>query len=1244
MIAPNPPTGPGQAVALPEGVDADWWSAVQEEIRRSEYHVTWQDSTYLSDVPASYQAPNRAHNLRTYFQSEGPIVIPRTGFEAGETPPWRWEARLAAWGRPGVTQPVPAASLSASDNRIEYERGALREWYLNNEAGLAQGFTLAVPPPGEGTGGQLALELALGGSLLAQASEGGTGVEFRVPGGGVHLTLGGLRATDAQGQELPAQINLQGSTLALTVEDSQAVYPIEVVHGINGLPATQDWYTYCPQAGAQCGMTVATAGDVNGDGYSDVIVGAPYYDGGQTDEGRVYVYYGSQIGLLSTGPWIKEDNAAEARFGWSVATAGDVNGDQISDIIIGEPRYTNGQTHEGAFWVYHGATGGLPDTYATRKESNQAYAELGSSVSTVGDVNGDGYSDIIVGAPLFDLGQDKEGVALVWHGSSTGLEMGFSWLGQSDLAGAEFGSSVATAGDLNGDGYSDVIIGAPHTSHFDTEEGALFVWHGSANGVNDGVYGTWDNKDWFFNSRAVGAQAGFSVATAGDVNADGYSDIIIGAPYYRTDERGATWLFLGSSAGLDRDLAIRGEGDPGDNFGWSVATAGDVNGDGYADVLVGAPRHTDTSSQQGRAYLFYGNSSGISATPDWTGTGGGADNYFGTSVATAGDVNGDGYSDIVVGAPGYSSLGGIVYAYHGGPDAPSETAQWTQASGQVSAHFGVSVGTAGDVNGDGYADLIVGAESWDGGQALEGGVWVYHGEAGGLHTTADWHKEANQANAAFGTSVGTAGDVNADGYADVIVGAPLWTNGPGQADEGGAWIYQGSSTGLISTHLWHKEPNHAGGQFGTSVGTAGDVNGDGYADVIVGAPYYNHPNTDEGLAWVYLGGDPVPDVVPHWDGEGDQDYAYYGSAVGTAGDVNGDGYSDIIVGAPGWNGGEDNEGRAWVYHGSPRGVQDDHAWRQQGGSNSAQFGFAVGTTGDVNGDGYSDVIVGAPYWDGTYDNEGRVWVYHGSSAGLNTSSSWSKQGGQGLALYGYSVGTAGDVNGDGYADAIIGIEGWDGGHGNEGGASMYYGSASGLESSRAWHGESDQTSAHYGYSVGTAGDVNGDGYADIVVGAPQYNKDYSGEGQVFLYYGNGRPGVDMKLLQVQPIGVLPIQPLGWSNMMDMVAVVMRGRTPFGRGLFRAELEVRPLGVSFSEMNDYGVWIDSGHGYVTLYALDHLEAGTHYHWRVRLRYHPAKIPYQTYGRWMHMPWNGWNEQDLRTAGYKLMLPAVLHNYE
>ena len=109
--------------SLPEDVSTDWWAAVQENLRRSEYHVTWQDHTYLPDVDAAYQAPNRAHNLRTYFTPEGPVVIPRVWAEVAEALPWRWGLRLVAWGREGALESPGAATLHAEANRVEYRYG-----------------------------------------------------------------------------------------------------------------------------------------------------------------------------------------------------------------------------------------------------------------------------------------------------------------------------------------------------------------------------------------------------------------------------------------------------------------------------------------------------------------------------------------------------------------------------------------------------------------------------------------------------------------------------------------------------------------------------------------------------------------------------------------------------------------------------------------------------------------------------------------------------------------------------------------------------------------------------------------------------------------------------------------------------------------------------------------------------------------------------------------------------------------
>jgi hypothetical protein len=119
--------------ATAPGVSADWWATVQETIRQSEYHVTWQEQTYLPDLPAAYQAPNRANNLRTYFSPINPVVIPRIWHGTSTTPPWRWQVSLTAWGPKGAVQPVSPATIQVEENRVEYRRESLVEWYRNDE-------------------------------------------------------------------------------------------------------------------------------------------------------------------------------------------------------------------------------------------------------------------------------------------------------------------------------------------------------------------------------------------------------------------------------------------------------------------------------------------------------------------------------------------------------------------------------------------------------------------------------------------------------------------------------------------------------------------------------------------------------------------------------------------------------------------------------------------------------------------------------------------------------------------------------------------------------------------------------------------------------------------------------------------------------------------------------------------------------------------------------------------------------
>jgi hypothetical protein len=216
-----------------------------------------------------------------------------------------------------------------------------------------------------------------------------------------------------------------------------------------------------------------------------VIVGACSFDNGQTDEGRAYVYNGSVTGLSVTPDWTAESDQALAQYGNWVSVAGDVNGDGYSDVIVGARYYDNGQSDEGRAYVYHGSATGLSVTPDWTAESDQALAYFGWSVSVAGDVNGDGYSDVIVGAPWYDNGQSDEGCAYVYHGSVTGLSTTPEWTAESDLADAAFGYSVSAAGDVNGDGYSDVIVGAVYYSNGQTEEGCAYVYHGGETGVNE---------------------------------------------------------------------------------------------------------------------------------------------------------------------------------------------------------------------------------------------------------------------------------------------------------------------------------------------------------------------------------------------------------------------------------------------------------------------------------------------------------------------------------------------------------------------------------------------------------------------------------------------------------------------------------------------------------------------------------------------------------------------------------------
>ncbi len=376
-------------------------------------------------------------------------------------------------------------------------------------------------------------------------------------------------------------------------------------------------------------------------------------------------------------------------------------------------------------------------------------------------------------------------------------------------------------------------------------------------------------------------QMGFSVAGAGDVNGDGHPDMVFGVFGFMVGNKAYV------RSGLDGRLLWELFPEPtfSGQFGYSVAGAGDVNADGFADLIVGAPESDGQNGtyQTGSAYVFSGLDGSLLHRFD----GEGRSNYFGVSTAGAGDVNQDSYSDLIVGAIGTNPNGGLsvgsAYVYSG-----FDGSLLFQFDGSASGDsFGGAVAGNADINGDLYPDLIVGARGTSGGgQDRAGSAFVYSGFDGSVLLQFHGPDVGSQ----LGTSVAFAGDVNRDGTPDLIIGA--WGVGPAGSYSGSAFVYSGVDGSLLYEFFGISESDN----FGYSVDGAGDVDRDGYADLIIGAFDVKTPGgiSGAGSAYVFSGGDGgllFSITAP----EGD---TRLGLSVAGAGDMNGDGFPEMLVGAP----------------------------------------------------------------------------------------------------------------------------------------------------------------------------------------------------------------------------------------------------------------------------------------------------------------------------------------------------------
>ncbi|MEH2283600.1 MAG: hypothetical protein V7K90_20100 [Nostoc sp.] len=468
--------------------------------------------------------------------------------------------------------------------------------------------------------------------------------------------------------------------------------------------------------------------------------------------------------------------------------------------------------------------------------------ESGYSVSNAGDVNSDGIADLIIGAFVADPNGYNSGQSYVVFGKSTGWS---ATLNLSDLngtngftingiaAGDLSGRSVSSAGDINGDGIADLIIGADGANSNGTDSGQSYVVFGKStrwsatlnlsdlNGANG----------FALNGIAANDYSGHSVSSAGDINGDGIDDLIIGAlgADPNGEKSGQSYVVFGKSTGWSATLNLSDlNGANGfalngiaarDYSGWSVSSAGDINGDGIDDLIIGAFGASPNGFQSGQSYVVFGKSTRWSATlnlSDLNGANGFAINginqgdILGFSVSSAGDINGDGIDDLIIGA-GNADASYVVFGKSTGWSATLNLSDLNGANGFATV-YSSSVSSAGDVNDDGLDDLIIGASNASPNGDYSGQSYVVFGKSTGWSAILNL-SDLNGANGfaingiaagdESGYSVSSAGDVNSDGIADLIIGADASPNGiySGQSYVifGGKNIGKDSTTNLTGT-------------------------------------------------------------------------------------------------------------------------------------------------------------------------------------------------------------------------------------------------------------------------------------------------------------------------------------------------------------------------------------------------------------------------------------------------------------